>query len=167
MRLFLDVPKRHTQCAHGQEPFFPGSDCHSILKFEHDEWKRVDLCGNCWKGLAQTPMVTDAASTWITKIPPAINRDIAEKNPALNSFPLLKQALEKKTPKGDAEAFLIATYLVRKKFLKYVDQIEKNNEKFALYEVAETGEIIGIKKVPLSIYENPEVIEDIKKQLAQ
>jgi len=64
------------------------------------------------------------------------------------------------------QAFVLAIYLERKRLLFFRREIEQEGHSMNLYEVAETEEMLCVKKVPLSALQIDKVQRELAKKLS-
>ncbi len=144
------IPHRLTRCILGDEPFSPGSEYISVLTSTEEGWKRADYCPACWEKEAKN----SRAQFWRGKIPLKKEKKLASDEKALEFFRKIED------PKLLS---VLALYLLRR------DQIVQRGEekKMQYYEIPESGEVIIVPKISLSLEESQEVGEQLIKMFSQ
>lgn len=160
----IEIPRRSTVCAVGQESFAPGSEYYSALvEGENGEWKRQDFCLACWEASAREECVKNARSYWKSKVPLKVESVPLSRNRDERALQLLKQALTIEGSRNDEEAFVLALFLARSRVLFLRQQLQQEDGSTVnLYEVAATEEMLAVKKITLPQLQ----IEKIQQQLA-
>jgi hypothetical protein len=143
----LEIPKRSRCCHKGQEPFQPGTDYYSTLIEDPDGLLRRDYCPTCWDEQTRSVALKQAKSIWKSQVPAKAVNPLEGLNREEKALALFKEAVAAKTPEMEAEAFILALYLARKKQIAFRDELQKENEHLYLYEELATEEIICVKKV--------------------
>jgi hypothetical protein len=155
----LEIPRRNSQCALGQETFSPGMDYHSLLIEEDSGIQRQDFCNVCWN----PEFIAKAKIHWRSKVSAKKEISSLPHNRDERALLLLKEAIKGESQENRMEAFVLALYLARKKILHIRHESNKKvNDALILYEVSDTEEIIPIKKIDLSQIE----IEETQKGIA-
>lgn len=140
--------------------------------YENSEggWLRRDICDGCWKEedkkaqfLAEKPEIY---FLWKSKIPVVPPKSPADSTVVEKLFEMLRLALAGDSEVQQAEAFILAMLLKRKKKL-----IERKEFKPAggvsclLYEDTDTQEIFSVPKVGLEKLEVHKIQDQIQKSL--
>jgi hypothetical protein len=140
------IPPRSRRCYKNEEDFYPGGEYYSLLESIKEGYKRSDFCPNCWQSESSSGKIF-----WKSRIP--------EKEPSSQRYPealsFLKTLIQ--TDQESSQAFILALFLARNRLLRYLKEVQENDEIMLLYEVLETEEILCIKKVELSAIQAEEV----------
>lgn len=151
----IEIPKRNSVCARGQETLLPGMEFYSILKESSEGgYIREDYCLACWKHISSEIDLNMIRSLWKSKVP--TKKEVSElpKQRDARAMYLLKDALTRQSVQDYQEAFLLAMYLARKRLIYFrQDLILEDGYPASLYEVAETEEMLCVRKVNLSTLE--------------
>ena len=162
----MDIPKRAAICAHGQEAFSPGMEIHSTLQGDQGDgkWIRKDYCQQCWSLLASQTTLEPVRSTWRSKIAAKKAPPTLPKQRDARAMHLLQEALMRHEAEDEAEAFVLALYLARKRLIYFrQDILLEDGCNASIYEIAHTGEMFCVKKFPLSSLH----VEQIQCNLAE
>lgn len=161
----IEVPKRANACFKGQETLVPGSDYFSLL-LEHPELGliRQDFCLACWN----KTLINDAVKLhWKAKVPhkkAVVMLSAQDRDERI--MEVFRELLAEKTEKSHTEAFILALYLARRKII-YLrqEQLQPDGSTLLLYEVADTEEMLCLKKVILSEIQIEKVQQEIARKL--
>lgn len=161
----IEIPKRSSICVQCKKSFFSGMEFHSLLKegIEEGIYTRQDYCVFCWEKVSQQMTLEDIRTTWKSKVPAkkAIS-DLPRQRDARAMY-LLKEALLHNYIENVAEAFVLTMYLARKRLIYFrKDLILEDGQEASIYEVAQTEEMLCVRKVPLSTLH----IDKIQSELA-
>jgi len=159
----LDIPKRQQQCSGGRHPFQPGDKSYTLVSLEAEGWRRQDLCETCWNELKSRGLPAQTKSYWHSRIPLKQPEEALPKHKEERALVLLKRALLENSPTTQREAFILALYLARKKYLQFRQELEQLGDTIYLYEVAATEELLPIKKMVLHSND----IDILQQRLAQ
>lgn len=161
----VEIPKRGNCCAMGQETLGPGMEIYSVLKEGQEEgiYERRDYCLACWDKMSKQNDLQDLRSSWKSKIPLKKEASQLPKQRDARAMCLLKEALTRNCHDNHAEAFILALYLARKRII-YLRQelILEDGQLASVYEVAETEEMLCVRKIALSNLE----VEKTQRELA-
>lgn len=144
----IAIPRRQRLCLGCQTPFLPKNAYFSRLNLiKEREYERQDFCTACWQ-----PDPRDAAenrSFWKGMIPPktALEKKSDRFEKALESL----KNLEGESEEDLKEAYLLALFLQRKKWLQPRGEFKRKGQDFVLYEVAATEELIEVLKMRLGV----------------
>jgi hypothetical protein len=157
----IEIPRRASVCALGQEPLQEGSVYYSMLE-EGDGLQRKDYCSACWN---QVRSDSNPRAFWKSKVLPKVS---SQKRQVVDfsryAFILLKEALETGI---EEEAFVLALYLARKKQLFLRNEMERApGERYSLYEVAETEEMLAVKKFDLTNFQADKVQDNLARKFS-
>lgn len=162
----ISIPKRAACCAHGQEPLTPGMEYYSILKDDGEDgsYVRHDYCPTCWQQLHKQSATQTIRSSWKSHIPSKKEASELPKQRDERALLLLKEALLRQDSEAEAEAFMLALYLARRRRLFLRQEMEiKKGKRSSLFEVAETEEMLCVPKLSLSDLQ----IEKLQIELAK
>jgi hypothetical protein len=149
----IEIPKRGTVCACDQAPFTQGMELHSILTDAVDEgvYIRKDYCMSCWEKISPQIISEGVRSIWKSKVPAKKGISDLPKQRDARAMYLLKEALLRQGVDDFAEAFILAMYLARKRLIYFrQDLILEDGQKASIYEVAQTEEMLCVRKIELS-----------------
>jgi hypothetical protein len=145
-------------------------ECHSFLYEEDDEkWVRQDICNTCWRDNVHLEKIARIKSqnyiSWKSKIGCLPHKKPQPSNAIENILELFHTALSNDNESSQAEAFLLALLLKRKK--KFIERKEfkhSTGQIYVLYEDAATQEIFTVLKVGLDRLE-ADNIQQIQQQI--
>ncbi len=159
MSFFIEIPRRNTHCCVENEPFEQGMEYYSLLTTPVDSsvLQRQDFCVKCWE--KQPKEVIKSKTFWKSKIGEKKKTEKSNLSRDEKILALLKEYLAKKDPELIQESFFLAIYLARRRRL-YLRNETLDSQ---LYEVAETEEMLPIKKVNLT----QEQIAEVQEKLAE
>ncbi|MBA3817143.1 MAG: hypothetical protein H0X29_11630 [Parachlamydiaceae bacterium] len=146
----IEIPKRGSSCVLCQEHFGPGVEFHSTLKDSPDQgiYLRQDYCLSCWKKATPQLDLELFRSTWKSKVPIKKETSDLPKQRDARAMYLLKEALKGDRVDDYAETFILAMYLARKRLIYFrQDLLLEDGQKAALYEVAQSEEMLCVRKV--------------------
>ncbi len=168
----LEIPRRASRCAKGGEEFIPGMDYFScVTEAENGTFARQDYCPACWKeGEGE---VAEGRLYWKSRVPSKKEESAsaASRLQHLNRdekiLYLLGEALLSESRESKEEAFVLALYLARRRFLLLRRElVDKGKEQTVnLYEVAATEEMIAVPKIKLSELQIAQVQERVALKL--
>lgn len=161
----IEIPKRNTICTHCQKLLAPGMEFHSTLRGCSEEGGciRQDYCLNCWENLASQNALEAARSTWKSKVPTKKEASCLPKQRDARAMCLLREALLRNGIDDHGEAFVLTLYLARKRLIYFrQDLLLEDGQKASIYEVAQTEEMLCVRKVASSALQ----IEKIQRELA-
>ena len=147
----IEIPKRHSQCSHAQEELIPGKDVYSAVYEDGNSLAREDYCSHCWTQLQKDAKLGEAITHWKSVVPEKkevkeIYLDRDEK-----ALALLKECLGVDNPEKLQEAMILALYLARRRKLYNRKEVaDEDGEVAIIFEVAETQELIAVKKIDLA-----------------
>lgn len=145
--LHIEIPRRNRTCNKAEEPLAPGTIYYSILVEEGKGYQRQDFCKSCWEKEMREEWVPKASGHWKAQVPAKKNSDAASQKKEERALDLLKEALANKVEEEMAEAFILALYLARRKWLILREEIKQSKEHSLLvYEVSETEEMIAVPR---------------------
>ncbi len=165
----IEIPRRGQVCLHGQEPFTGGMEYYSVLLdgVAEGAYERQDYCSQCWDQLAKQNAISKSLSTWKSNVPMKKEASDLPKQRDARALYLLKEALKNNEPESCAEAFVLALYLARKRLMYQRQEIKLADGKPALiFEVAETEEMLCVRRIPVSELQVEKVQIDLAKKFS-
>ena len=166
--LQLEIPRRNTVCAKGQEKFSPGTDYYSTLTESNTgDWQRQDFCHVCWDA-SEHEAAKNAGGYWKSKVP--LKQEVAplSQNRNVRILELLKERLSSGSEDNRAEAFVLALFLARARVVYLRQELQQEDGSFVnLYEVAATEEMLAVKKINLSQLEVGKIQAQLATELAK
>jgi len=160
----LEIPRRLAACSKQEEKFTPGMDYYSVLKETEEGLCRTDFCVHCWEQSAKQECLEQALTHWKSKVPPKGKGLFLSQNRDERALQLLKETLGSDLPESQADCFVLALYLARRRLLMMRQQIEQEPGQFYfLYEVAATEEILTVKRMDLLQLS----VDEIQKRLVE
>lgn len=167
----FEIPRRSLCCTLCQTKWTPHRDCYSLIFEESDRyWLRKDICDECWRQAEnKSSLIEDKPDTyflWRSKILPQPKKIKNPSNASEKIFELFHTALSGDHDQTQAEAFILALLLKRKKKLIERKEIKHSTGKsYILFEDAETQETYSVPKVGLDRLEVHKIQEQIKRKL--
>lgn len=152
----IEIPRRHSQCSHAQEELVPGNDMYSAIFEEDQSFLREDYCSQCWTQLQKDAKLQDAVTHWKSVVPDKkevkeIYLDRDEK-----ALALLKQFSISEQLEELQQAMILALYLTRRRKLYQRKEVESDEGVVqVLFEVAQSQEILPVKKIELETIDIP------------
>lgn len=161
----IEIPKRSQICAKGNEPLSPGMEYYSVLvEDDEKEMVRHDYCSSCWDKFVQKE-VNKQATHWKSKVPTKKEETALPKQRDERAMILLKHGLTKDSVDAQAEAFVLALYLARKRIINLRQELaQEDGSLISLYEVADTEEMLIVKKLKLSQLQTEKIQQDLAKK---
>lgn len=156
----IDIPRRARSCTAGKEEFLPGMNYFSLLTPQPGEtsYQRQDFCHRCWE---KTSPQKEGNIYWQSTLAPKTeSSDRSERS--LHLLDRLRALQETADASSLATAFLLALLLVREKILHRKQEISSSAGCFLLYEVVDSGEILTVQKVSLSLTEVQKIEQEIR-----
>jgi len=165
--LQIIIPTRGDLCAKGEELFIPGMEYYSVLcKGDEKGITRQDFCLNCWELFARHDFTKSSQTYWKSKVPPKKKAPAAPLHRNEKALELLKASVACDQMEDQAEAFVLAVYLARKKLLYLRDEVlDESGKRIQFYEVAATEEMIGVPKIDLSAIPIDKIQSNLAKKL--
>lgn len=161
----IEVPKRANICFQGQEALTPGMEYFSLLLEDPEAGLvRHDFCPGCWS----KALITDLVKLhWKSKVPQkkaVVMLNAQDRDERV--MEVFRELLQAGTEESSAEAFILALYLARRKII-YLRQekLQPDGAVVLLYEVADTEEMLFVKRVTLSKVQVEQVQQEIAKKL--
>lgn len=159
----IEIPRRSSYCARGGETLVPSMEYYSIL-LENPEngFHRHDFCPNCWENSAKLDFLPKSVSSWKSIVMEKKEKFIPQNRDEKILY-LLKEALTQEYEDKHVEVFILALYLARRKKLLLRQELQREDGIFNLYEIADTEEMLCVKKFNLAQIQ----VEKIQLQLAK
>lgn len=159
----IDIPRRGHYCALGNEPLKEGTIYYSLLEEGETDIVRRDYCPVCWEKIS----IKGQRAYWKSRVLPKKREAHKAVDFSHYAFLLLKEALHNNTEEAQEEAFVLALFLARKRQLHLRDEIEREaGERYFLYEVAATEEMLAVKKLDLSTLKTEKVQDNLAKKFS-
>lgn len=149
----IQIPKRSSTCSIGLEPFEPGVVYFSLLKEnEKSEVERKDFCSACWENTHEKH--AQSIKYWKSKV---VKKNVNAPPPTKNAqiLQMLKSSIE--LEENVEESFVLALYLARMKVLILRKEMRDKDSILQVYEVAQTEEILVVKKIEISKLKTHEI----------
>ncbi len=155
------IQSRAHACAACGKSFADHEAYHTLLFDEKAEFRRSDICQNCWQ-TQYSDGVRDRkgfVSHWqgTYEAPPAkpdaIQRETAES--------LLRKLVEQNDPRFMAAGYILAVMLERKRVLKVKEQLMRQGQRVFLYEQPATGDLFTIIDPNLQLNQLEQVQHDV------
>ncbi|MDF2577964.1 MAG: hypothetical protein K0S74_1448 [Chlamydiales bacterium] len=155
----LKIPTRSSACYQCKQAFDAGNDYFSLLVPQDEGYDRKDLCMTCWPQLGPQP----AGSYWKGIIPAKKSKEktLSKDQKALQ---LLKTQMQQEGI-DPCLPFFIALYLERRKQIVWRRELSPKQQIVRYYEIAETGEMLVIKKAELTATSLVSLEKEIMQQL--
>lgn len=162
-----NIQSRSHACQTCEKPFADKTVYHTVLTDQHQQYLRLDVCGECWQsnyveGVAERK---GFISHWQgvyhappPKPPEAIQRETAEG--------LLRKLIEANDPSHGPACYILAVMLERKRLLKVKEQFQREGERVFIYEQPGTGDLFTITDPNLQLNQLEAVQKDISQLLA-
>lgn len=155
-----EIPRRSDQCCACQTRLAHPHCYYSALKNEGAGLQRSDYCPHCWEEYQQASHVLLPVCYWNAK--PAQPAAVVRMPSSQDEWAL---ELLRQQKVSHQEQFVLALYLARRRILLYRKELEQNGEKWQLFEVAKSEEILAIPKVELAAIDIAAVQESIARLL--
>lgn len=151
--LGMEIPRRATQCARGQEIFPVGGEYYSLLS-QNEELQtiRQDFCPDCWE-LADIKE-KNSFPHWKGIVPKSAAKRIWPKEQGARALILLKELLAAGTAavKDSAgECYILALFLLRRRTLSLHNEVsDASGLRVMLCQVVGTDELLAIPKLSIT-----------------
>lgn len=173
---FLELPRRSPACGQcgqslpGQfQGQFQGQPPGKLQEEEEfcyshcEDGKRRDYCTSCWdKDFKNNFAAHSTLYFWKTRLPKK-NATKAPMRKELRALEYLKEIIGCESK--EEEQFFLSLFLMRKKMLFFRKEIEEEGRTYQLFEAVTTGELLPIRKLPLSKLDHARVQKEIAMQL--
>lgn len=161
----IEIPRRSSICSKGNEVLAPGSEYYSVLTEDlNTTYIRQDFCLNCWLESKQGDSQQKKKNYWKAKVADS-KKELADVFGSRDerAMELLKVAMQRNEVDDQAEAFVLALYLARRKIICLRKQLHHAElGAINLYEVIATEEMLSIKRMELARLE----VEKIQQSIA-
>jgi hypothetical protein len=155
------IQSRAHACAACSKSFADKEAYHTLLFDEKAEFRRSDICQNCWQtqysdGVRDRKgFVSHWQGNYEAPPPPsdAIQRETAES--------LLRKLVEQNDPRFIAAGYILAVMLERKRVLKVKEQLVREGQRVFLYEQPATGDLFTIIDPNLQLNQLEQVQHDV------
>jgi hypothetical protein len=156
-----NIQSRAHACTACEKPFGDKQSYHTVLFDDHAEFRRHDLCEDCW----QRDFGPDARdkkgfiSHWqgTYEAPPPLEEVV----PRENAESLLRKLIEQHDPTHAPAAYILAVMLERKRLLKIKEQVQRDGQRIFIYEQPKTGDIFTIADPDLQLNQLEAVQRDV------
>lgn len=141
----IDIPRRAKTCSKNGEVFMPGHTYMSRLTLIKDrDYQREDFCLDCWTSESEVK----GSTLWKGEVP---KKTLLEKKSDRleKGLELLRQCLEADTLDDQKQAYFLALFLQRRKWLISRGEFRRKGVAKWLFEVSSTEELIEIPKVTI------------------
>jgi hypothetical protein len=161
-----NIQSRAHSCQSCGKGFADKQAYHTVLDDENTEFKRTDVCAQCWQQ-QYSQGASDRKgfiSQWqgIYEAPPPAPPEPIQKETAET---LLRKVIESNEPKYVPAAFILAVMLERKRLLKVKEQLTRDGQRVFVYEQPKTGDLFTIKDPNLQLNQLEEVQRDVANLL--
>lgn len=149
----FEIPPRMRRCCLGNEDFLPGMEYISLLEEGKDEkYFRKDFCQPCWKEASLLALDQISGYVhWKSQVPLKTPGNGKQMKREFKALELLREIIANGDEEEESQAFVLALLLVRGKKIQLKQEITEDGKgQILLYEVAETEEMLAVKKVNLS-----------------
>ncbi len=152
----IQLPRRSDACQQCQERFARGNDYYSLLFSDEltpsktEALARRDFCLPCWQKESQESSKALTGSYWKSTIPKKIAHPEMPLKREEMALSLLRSSMGTSKPEtelSDIEIFFLALFLARRRALIFRNEIDRSGVKYQVFEIAETEELLALKKV--------------------
>lgn len=164
----INIPMRSRRCCRGQEEFTQGTEYYSLLEEGSEEgFLRKDFCVPCWeKRISEEEETNPSRIYWKSSVP------VKKQGPDLSlrrderALQLLKEIYQNDSEEDLSQAFVLALLLARTRVLQLrQEMIQDDGQVILLYEVADTEEMLCVKKIDHSNIPKQEVQQLLAEKL--
>lgn len=151
--LGIEIPRRATQCARGEEIFPVGGEYHSLL-LQNEELQivRQDFCPHCWE--LREISDKNSFSHWKGIVPKSAAKRIWPKEQGARALILLKELLDKGAPavkESAAECYILGLFLLRRRKLSLHSEVtDASGLRLMLCQVVGAEEMLAIPKMSIT-----------------
>lgn len=161
-----NIQSRAHGCQSCGKTFAGKQQYHTLLSDEKSEFKRIDVCSNCWEQ-QYSEGASDRkgfVSHWqgVYEAPPAAAPDAIQKDTAES---LLRKLIEANDPRFIPAAYILAVMLERKRLLKIKEQLQRDGQRIFIYEQPKTGDVFTIADPGLQLNQLEQVQKDVASLL--
>jgi len=160
--LLKELPKRNEICFHCHQKLSKTESCHSTLHYKASLHERKDYCAQCWKLSEIKQKSEQAACRWKMQAVKALPETfkVSLENNDERALYLLQHALL-----DPIEQYIIALSLLRKKILRFLEEITLENSLFERFQIMNTDQTLALMKVSLSNIDFEKVRRSISEKL--
>jgi len=160
-----NIQSRAHACRACSRAFADQQVYHTLLFDEKQGYARLDVCQSCWE-----EQYTEGATSrkgfvshWqgVFEVPSPKPEPIHKEN----AESLLRKLTERRDPRYEAAAFILAVMLERKRLLKVKDQFPQNDRRVFVYEQPGTGDVFTITDPALRLDQLETVQRDVAELL--
>ncbi|MBR89863.1 MAG: hypothetical protein CMO66_01125 [Verrucomicrobiales bacterium] len=153
-----NIQTRGHVCEECESPFTDRDACHTLLVDENREFRRLDLCDDCWatKYAEGANHRKGFISHWqgIYEAPPEEPPDVIEKDTAES---LLRKLVATHEERWREASYILAVMLERKRLLKVKEQLREKGRRVFVYEHPASGDLFTIPDPDLKLEELEQV----------
>lgn len=160
-----NIQSRAHACTACEKPFTDKQNYHTVLFDDHAEFRRHDLCEDCWQkdfgpdAREKKGFISYWQGTYEAPPPPE------EVVPKENAESLLRKIIELNDPHYVPAAYILAVMLERKRLLKVKEQLNRDGQRVFIYEQPKTGDVFKIVDPALQLNQLDEVQRDVAQLL--
>jgi len=156
-----NIQSRAHACTACEKSFTDKQSYHTVLFDDHAEFRRHDLCEDCWQrdfgpdAREKKGFISYWQGTYEAPPPPE------EVVPKENAESLLRKIIELNDPHYIPAAYILAVMLERKRLLKVKEQLHRDGHRVFIYEQPKTGDIFTIVDPALQLNQLDAVQRDV------
>jgi len=156
-----NIQSRAHACTACERPFADKQSYHTVLFDDHAEFRRHDLCEECWQrdfgpaAREKKGFISYWQGTYEAPPPPE------EVVPKENAESLLRKLIEQNDPTHAPAAYILAVMLERKRLLKVKEQVVREGSRIFVYEQPKTGDVFTITDPDLQLNQLDAVQRDV------
>lgn len=155
-----DISARAPACNECGSEFVDLQPCHTALRFEPDGYRRIDLCGNCFRERPEGG--DDVRGYWksVYRTPPPPRKKVSRED--VES--LLRALVEKGDPASGPMIYVLAVMLERKRILiERSVQRRPDGKRLYVYEHRRDGDTFLVADPELRI----DAIDGLEREVAE
>lgn len=159
-----NIQSRAHGCESCARAFVDRQPYHTVLSDEKSDFRRQDVCNDCWQAKFSDARVhAGFISCWQgiyeapTPVIEAVNKETAET--------LLRKLIEQNDPSHGPATYILAVMLERKRILKVREQVVREGRRTFIYEQPKTGDVFTITDPDLHLDQLEEVQRDVASLL--
>ncbi len=156
-----NIQSRAHACAGCGKAFADQEAYHTLLFDEKSEFRRSDLCQDCWqKQYSQGSRDRKGFVSYWQGVyeAPAPAADAIQKETAES---LLRKLIEQQDPQFIPASYILAVMLERKRVLKVKEQLVRDGRRVFIYEEPRTGDVFTIVDPNLQLNQLEQVQHDV------
>jgi len=156
-----NIQSRAHACTACEKHFTDKQSYHTVLFDDHAEFRRHDLCEDCWQrdfgpeARDKKGFISHWQGTYEAPPPPE------EVVPKENAESLLRKLIEQNDPTHAPAAYILAVMLERKRLLKVKEQVVRDGQRIFIYEQPKTGDVFTIVDPALQLNQLDAVQRDV------